>query len=72
MQRLIYMSARPFVFFLQGSKDSFLVCYSSPFPSTASVPANGAVFEFIEVIVPWVWSSALSGQVLASLCLHKE
>lgn len=72
MQRLIYMSARAFVFFLQDSEGSFLVCYSSPFLCTASVPANGAVFEFIEVIVPWVWSAALSGQVPASLGLHRE
>lgn len=63
MHGLIYTSTRPFVRFLQAS---FLICSSSPFPSAAPVPANGAVFEFIEVAVPGVWSAAFGVQVPAS------
>lgn len=63
MHRLIYTSTRPFVCFLQAS---VLICSSSPFPSAAPVPANGAVFEFIEVVVPGVWSAAFGVQVPAS------
>lgn len=66
MQRLIYMSTRPFVFVLRASERSVLICSSSPFPSAASAPANGAALEFMEALVPGVWSAALSGQVPAS------
>lgn len=56
--------------FLQASEHSFLICYSFPLPPSASVRANGAMFEFIEVIVPGVWSAALRAQeVPASGCL---
>lgn len=72
MQGLIYVSTTPFVFFLQDSEHSFLICSSSPFCSAAPAPSDGALCEFIGVIVPGVWSAALGGQVPASGSLHSE
>ena len=45
--------------FLRASEHSFLICCGFPLPPSASVGANGGMLDFIEVIVPGVWSAAL-------------
>lgn len=58
--------------FLQASQHQFLICYRSPLPLSASVGANGAMFEFIEVIVPGAWLAAVGAQRCLPLAASME